>query len=144
LDLNASLTVLSACNSGTGELIAGEGVLSLSRTFILAGSSSVVMTLWSVDDQTSMQLIDRFYRDLALDMSVAEALRSAKLNFLSNASKLNAHPYFWSGFIQLGRDTNIDIKKKNKKWPWYAGGVIIVALILLLAMSLNAKSRSKD
>ncbi len=144
LNLNASLTILSACNSGTGELIEGEGVLSLSRTFIMAGSSSVIMTLWSVDDQTSMQLIDKLYRDLELGMSVAEALRSSKRYFILNANKLYAHPYFWSGFVQLGKDTNIDIKKKSMRWPWYAGGVILLALILLFVIPQNTKSRSED
>ena len=141
LKLNSSLTILSACKSGTGRLLSGEGVMSLSRMFILAGSSSVIMTLWSVDDQTSLKLIENFYRHLSAGETITTALCSSKLDFLAEASKLHAHPYFWSGFIQLGRDTEIQIVKKNTKWLWYAGGAILAGLIIILLFFKKTKPR---
>jgi CHAT domain-containing protein len=141
LGLNSSLTILSACNSGTGELAAGEGVLSLSRMFLLGGSSSVIMTLWSVDDRASKELIGKFYEDIAYDLTVSEALRSSKMDFLRNADKLESHPYFWAGFIQLGKDTSIDIDKNLFRWPYVVSALFVIFLFLTGLFYIKTKSR---
>lgn len=139
--LNSALTVLSACNSGTGELAAGEGILSLSRMFILGGSSSVIMTLWSVDDRASKELINKFYQNLSFDMTISEALRSSKSDFIINSGKLQAHPYFWAGFIQLGKDDRIELEERNLKLPYLISGLVILALIVFFLFFKNTKSR---
>jgi CHAT domain-containing protein len=64
LNLNADLVVLSACNTGLGQIMKGEGVLGLQRAFFLAGTSSVMVSLWSVQDRSTASLMARFYREL--------------------------------------------------------------------------------
>ncbi|MGD1844934.1 MAG: CHAT domain-containing protein, partial [Salibacteraceae bacterium] len=92
LSLPAGLVVLSACETGVGQGDPGEGTRSLGRAFLYAGSQSVIMQLWSVDDRQSAQLIARFYEYLANGKSVPKALQEAKLQALSTADPLTAHP----------------------------------------------------
>ena len=76
--LNATVVVLSACDTSVGPTIGQEGVLNLARAFLLAGARSVVTTLWSVSDATSTALMQRFYQNLTAGQDVAEALASSK------------------------------------------------------------------
>jgi len=132
LELNSGLTVLSACKSGSGELASGEGVMSISRMFLLAGSGSVIMTLWSVDDQASLKLIEGFYRQAAKGETITKALYLSKLGFIEDAGKLQAHPYFWAGFIQLGRDDEIKIANSSgRRLIFIASGLLIIILITI-------------
>ena len=102
MKLNARLTVLSACNTGSGVMRKGEGVMSMSRAFLYAGCPSIVMTLWEVEDKMSANLMMDFYRFLFKGYSKPEALRKAKLLHIQNADPLKAHPYFWLGYIFVG------------------------------------------
>jgi CHAT domain-containing protein len=98
LRLDAEMTVLSACNTGSGRLLAGEGVLGMSRAFLLAGSRSVVVSLWPVADESTAVLMQRLYENKLGGMPTAEALRSAALDL----RKSQAHPSFWAPFIVVG------------------------------------------
>ncbi len=103
--LNADLTVLSACNTGSGEFVEGEGVMGMSRAFLAAGSRSVVVSLWPVASKATERLMVAFYRHLRGGANAADALRSAKLEMIEQARKTNpaeAHPFFWAPFIMLG------------------------------------------
>ncbi|MBN2805878.1 MAG: CHAT domain-containing protein [Prolixibacteraceae bacterium] len=102
MKLDARLAVLSACNTGTGKLRGGEGVMSLSRAFLYAGCPSIVMTLWEVEDKVSADIMLRFYHYLFRGFQKSEALRRAKLDHIKNADPLKAHPYFWQGYILVG------------------------------------------
>jgi CHAT domain-containing protein/Tfp pilus assembly protein PilF len=102
LRLNADLVVLSACETGLGKLVKGEGMLGLTRAFLYAGSSRVVVSLWRVDDAYTADLMESFYRHMRLCQSPARALRSAKLEALRSAGAGYAHPYFWAPFIDVG------------------------------------------
>ncbi len=103
LKLNANLVVLSACNTGSGKMIKGEGVLSLSRGFIQSGATSTVMSLWAVDDCATSELMTNFYKNLKNNKAKNQALREAKLNYINSASdKIEAHPYYWAAFVQSG------------------------------------------
>ncbi|HOI33553.1 MAG TPA: CHAT domain-containing protein, partial [Bacteroidales bacterium] len=129
LDLNASLVVLSACNTGTGKFREGEGIISLTRGFIHAGVPSIVMTNWEVHDQTGSWMMERFYNYLADGMSKDIALQQAKIDFLEQANQLKAHPYFWASYVVIGDATPIS---KGHLLNWYVGvGVIVLLLILL-------------
>lgn len=120
LDLFAELVVLSACETGYGKVIRGEGVLSLSRGFMLAGASSIVTTLWKVNDYTSATLMTLFYQNLNNGMDKPAALRNAKMEFLSKTDKTSGHPAFWSSFISLGNPAPI---KQGGAWWIYAIGI---------------------
>jgi CHAT domain-containing protein len=102
MKLNARLVVLSACNTGSGKMRTGEGVMSMARAFLYAGCPSIVMTLWEVEDKSSATLVLDFYRYLFKGYSKPEALRLAKLEYLTNADPFKSHPYFWMGYIVIG------------------------------------------
>lgn len=102
MKLNARLAVLSACETGTGKLQKGEGVMSMARGFIYAGCPSIVMTLWKVEDKSGVEIMKDFYRYLSKGKSKDVALRMAKLKHLENSDPLTAHPYFWLGYVNIG------------------------------------------
>ena len=98
LDLDAEVVVMSACQTGVGQELKGEGLLGLSRAFLNAGSQRVVASLWSVSDEATAELMAEFYRGLA-DHAPAEALRGARLATMDRYP----HPYYWGAFIITGR-----------------------------------------
>ncbi len=100
LKLNADLVTLSACQSGLGQLIRGEGIEGLNRAFFYAGASAVLMSLWSVNDEATFRLMDSFYRHLREGGDPAGSLRLAKLEILREPSL--SHPFDWAGFILTG------------------------------------------
>jgi filamentous hemagglutinin family protein len=97
LKLNAELVVLSACNTGRGR-ITGDGVIGLSRSFIAAGVPSVVVSLWSVPDESTADLMAEFYRQMQLTPDIAQALRKAMLVTLVK----HPNPVDWAAFTLIG------------------------------------------
>jgi CHAT domain-containing protein/Tfp pilus assembly protein PilF len=121
MDLNADLVVLSACKTGLGEEIRGEGLVGLTHAFIHAGTNSVVVSLWDVNDRSTSMLMERFYQYLKT-MNKSEALRQAKLDLMkgesiaskergiggitegdAEVSQTYSHPFFWAPFILIGK-----------------------------------------
>ncbi|NNE71772.1 MAG: CHAT domain-containing protein, partial [Rhodothermales bacterium] len=101
LPINADMVVLSACETGLGQLVKGEGMVGLTRAFMYAGASTVAVSLWSVSDQSTSTLMREFYGHLrGADASKTEALQRAKLTLLSDES--TAHPFHWAPFILVG------------------------------------------
>ncbi len=131
LDLKAQLTVLSACNTGSGVYLKGEGVMSLSRSFFLAGSKSVLTSLWPVDDCATAQIMKNYYQELHNGKSKEKAITSAKLKYLTLADSNNSHPYYWASFVQFG-NTDPLIKENNPKiLPWLIGVVVFLLTFYL-------------
>ena len=99
------LVVLSACNTGTGEVKTGEGVYGLRRAFVQAGAKGLVMSMWPVPDEETKELMEVFYRHVSGGkMSRSEALRQAALHQMQVAEERygRAHPLFWGAFVYLG------------------------------------------
>jgi CHAT domain-containing protein/tetratricopeptide (TPR) repeat protein len=96
------LAILSACETGIGKELPGEGVFSIARGFAYAGCPAVVMSLWQVNDTYTAKLMEYFYANLTQGKEIDLAVRNAKLTFLENADSREAFPYYWSGFIAQG------------------------------------------
>ena len=105
LDLvGTDLVVLSACQTGTGETVSGEGVFGLRRAFQHAGARSIVMSMWSVPDKQTRELMQGFYENWLSGDSKSGALRKSALKILSDRRESidSAHPLFWGGFVLAG------------------------------------------
>ncbi len=110
LDLyGTKLVVLSACDTGVGEVKNGDGVYGLRRALVLAGSETQVMSLWSVSDEGTRELMVAYYKRLLKGEGRGEALRQVRLKMLE--SKKRQHPYYWASFIQSGEWANLDGKR---------------------------------
>lgn len=123
LDINSDLVVLSACNTGLGKVVGGEGMLGMQRSFFYAGTSTVVVSLWNVYDRSTASFMNEFYKALlhnqsddgwldstlrwvGWDTSIpfgqkASAMRQAKLKMVKHP--LFNHPIYWAPFIVVGR-----------------------------------------
>lgn len=103
LKVRADLVVLSACETGLGQLIKGEGVVGLTRAFMYAGAPSVAVSLWSVSDASTSLLMNHLYSGLVDTRGLAksDALREAKLSLLE--APATAHPFHWAPFVLMGR-----------------------------------------
>lgn len=105
LDLRGTaLVVLSACETGRGEIRAEEGVFGLRRAFIIAGARALVVSLWSVPDSETRDLMISFYAHLTAGKGVATALSLAQQQMRSRKK----HPYFWAAFICIGEDAPLE------------------------------------
>ncbi|HRH37315.1 MAG TPA: CHAT domain-containing protein, partial [Flavobacteriales bacterium] len=123
LDLRAQLAVLTACETGTGRNDDGEGVRSLGYSFAYAGCPSLVMSLWSIDEKVSSEIIARFYEHLADGMAKHEALRQAKLDHLNGAPDELALPYYWAGIVLVGDVAPVEVGRTNWWWWLLAGAM---------------------
>jgi CHAT domain-containing protein len=105
LDLNSELLVLSACETASGKMVKGEGILSFARSFSFAGTKSILTSLWRVDDEATKEIMTIFYKNLRLGQSKDFALQKAKIHYLKSARK-NA-PNYWAAFVAVGDMTPI-------------------------------------
>ncbi|HKU76117.1 MAG TPA: CHAT domain-containing protein [Pyrinomonadaceae bacterium] len=104
LDLPIDLVVLSACQTGVGKQVPGEGLIGLMRGFMHAGTQSVVVSLWNVDDEATAELMKRFYQHMLgkNELPPAAALRQAKREMLAHPNERWRAPFYWAGFIIQG------------------------------------------
>lgn len=129
LEFPVELVVLSACNTGLGKDVKGEGLIGLTRGFMYAGASSVVASLWKVDDEATAELMRLFYGHMLGDgLSPAAALRKAQMTM--SQQKRWESPYFWAGFVIQGQYLQ---RTKPNRFP-----IRIVAVGLLAAAALSA------
>ncbi|HZH71521.1 MAG TPA: CHAT domain-containing protein, partial [Mariniphaga sp.] len=137
LDLNARLTVLSACNTGRGKLRKGEGIMSLARGFLYAGCPSIIMSLWEVEDNAGTEIMHSFYQSVKKGINTDEALRQAKLKYLENANTRLAHPHYWLGYVSIGNSDPL-----FRSYDYYFFGIIFLLLIALAADQILLRRRS--
>ena len=127
LKLNSELVTLSACQTGLGQLIKGEGVVGLSRAFFYAGASSALISLWAVHDQATSQFMERYYFHLRTSHSVMDALQKTKLEMID--SGVLSHPYYWAAFIVTGNTDKVI-------YPSHVKNVIFFGIIIVLAVAI--------
>jgi len=125
--LNADLAILSACNTGTGEIKKGEGVMSLSRAFTYAGCPSLLLSLWSVPDGGTAELVDTFLEQLQQGETKDKALQTAQFKYLNNTSPDRLHPMYWAGLVPSG---DMQAVKFSHNSPWWWGIILILGIII--------------
>ena len=134
LDLHGTqLVVLSACDTGLGQVKSGQGVHGLRRALVLAGTQTQVMSLWQVADATTEDLMLAYYDRLLDGQGRSEAMRQAQLALLRRDP--TAHPYFWAGFIVSGDPTpmtGLEPRHVRSPSPLTAGGLALVVVVALL------------
>lgn len=104
LKLSADLVVLSACRTGLGKIVDGEGIIGLTRAWMYAGTPSLVVSLWSVNDRSTSRLMEQFYRNIRHERDFSDSLRAAKLNLIEEGEEAYSNPYFWAGFVLIGEE----------------------------------------
>jgi CHAT domain-containing protein len=141
LKLNSDLIVLSACRSGLGKNVSGEGFVGLTRGFTSAGTRSIVASLWKVDDEATSELMNHFYQAMFKEgLPPAAALQKAKQAMQANAAW--HHPYYWAAFVLQGEyREGIQIRSSRAmRTP------VVIALVTasgMLGFGLYAWSRRK-
>jgi CHAT domain-containing protein/tetratricopeptide (TPR) repeat protein len=99
INLSCGLMTLSACETGVSHVAPGDELLGLARAFLKAGAPSLLLSLWTVDDEATASLMRSFYERLRMGEGIAASLRYAQIERL----RADAHPYFWSPFVLIGR-----------------------------------------
>gem|GEM_PF-1013507 len=140
LKINSSLVILNACNTGTGKLQVGEGIMSLARGFQYAGVPSVITTLWPVDDQSSSTVMKLFFKNIYAGMGQREALMKARNTYISQATKANGAPYFWAGQVLIGNPGSISINHGIRHLE-IVFILIVTALTLILVLVFHKKKQ---
>lgn len=136
-EVNTQLIVLSGCRTGVGKTMKGEGVFSLARGFAAAGIPSTITTLWSVDDQMTYNIMEKFYELLQQGESSDEALQKAKLLFLEEQDGENILPYYWASTVVLGNVMQMENSIFTESFLFRA--VLAISLVLSVAAFLLRK-----
>lgn len=135
LDFEHKAILLSACQSAAGQVVQGEGLLSLARAFFAGGASAVVGTLWPVRDDEAAALFSEIYRRLARGSPLGEAVREAQLEGFRNG----APPEAWAGVVLLG-DADWALSRYESRKPDRRGFVVVaVAGVLLVALAVRLR-----
>ena len=138
LNLSAGLVVLSGCNTGFGVLQGNEGLISIARSFLYTGVRTIAFTLWQVADEAGAALTIGFYKHIRKGEPLNKALRNAKLEFLSAADPVKAHPFYWAGYIVVGKNDSISLHR-NLTWLYIA----VIMMMLTGAAWAIKKRKSK-
>ena len=138
LDIPAELTVLSACNTGTGKIAKGEGIMSLGNAFQYAGTKSLLLSRWEVSDKTTPELMKYFYTNLKEGMNKAKALQQAKLTYLKTSKITRSHPFFWGSFYLLGNSDPIDFNTPKTFWIY---GILTILILLSIGIILYRRKK---
>ncbi|MCK4750266.1 MAG: CHAT domain-containing protein, partial [Bacteroidales bacterium] len=125
LSLSSPMVVLSSCETAGGVLQRGEGIMSLSRSFLQAGAASVVHSLWPVEDTKGTEIMVGFYREMYRGQSKSRALSNAKKQYLATNPPFYTHPYYWATFQVSGDRAALKIN-----WSW----VVIPGCVLLFML----------
>ncbi len=133
LDIPADLTVLSACNTGVGQVANGEGIMSLGTAFQYAGTKSLLLSSWEVSDRTTPILMKYFYANLNKGMHKDKALQQAKLKFINTADTFYTNPFYWGSFYLLGDSAPliIDTPTDVKSIYWILLALVLVCFFLI-------------
>jgi CHAT domain-containing protein/tetratricopeptide (TPR) repeat protein len=99
LDLTGKFVALSACETGLNKIVSGEELIGLTHGFLAAGASSLLLSLWTVNDESTLDLMKNFYREMRGGNNLSKSLQLTQIQLLRE----NSHPYYWSPFVLIGR-----------------------------------------
>ena len=140
LNLQADMAVLSACNTGVGELKTGQGLVAMNTAFMAAGVPAVLSSLWSAPDEATNQIMINFYSFLKKGQTKSLALKNAKLKYLKSTKDPNLkHPYYWAGFIVTGDVSAIASPSQSN--TIYVALLVIAGLFVLLFLGKRFRSK---
>src|SRR5450432_1175727 len=131
------MIVISACETGRGEFVHNEGVISFARAFLYAGCPSTINTLWKADDHSTAEIVRLFYKYLEQGESKSRALQHAKLEFI-RTNPLYRNPAYWSHIILTGNPCAL--YKKKQPWIW---AVLAISCGTMLFFTIRKKRRKK-
>ncbi len=131
LNIRPRLAILNGCQTGTGTYYQSEGTMSFARAFYRLEAESVLMTLWSVDDKTTAEVLELFYEGMENGKELDLAVQEAKLTFIKNVNNDElANPYYWAG-IQLSGKAD-PLLQKSYHWWITAAGFALMAFALVV------------
>lgn len=138
--ITSKMVVLSSCNTGAGKIRQGEGIMSMARAFAYAGSPSVIMSAWEVQDDAGVDLMAGFYQYLKKGYSKSKALQKSRLDFLENATQVRSLPYFWSSYLIIGDEDPLFLNP----YRFIVTGMAVVLLVIggIILAKKQLKSRS--
>ncbi|KYP13199.1 CHAT domain-containing protein [Flavihumibacter sp. CACIAM 22H1] len=133
------LVIISACESANGTLASGEGLLSLSRAFLYAGSKGVIASLWKSEDQVTAYIIQDFRKQLKAGKSVEAALQAAKLKLLKDAAipVQFKQPNYWAHLVYIG-----NCSQESSGFNWKVAGALVLGFLLVMSLVYFRKSSS--
>ena len=140
LKLKARLAVLSACESGIGQVHPGEGVMSMANAFIYSGCRTVVMSFWKVSDQSSVPLMKSFYKGIRARLPIEQALRQAKLEYIDHADELSANPLFWAAYVSYGDPEPLHFSRWT--WPMILAVAFLAAVCFVIFWVIRIKRKA--
>ncbi len=129
LNLHGSHVFINACESGSGPLNEGEGLMSLGLAFALAGSTSIIQHQWEAPDRGAYKISLEYYKNLSKN-NPAKSLNKAKLEYLENCSSGYDHPYYWAGIVCFGE------KDLNKDFNFIYVFLAAICLVAFIAIML--------
>ena len=147
LDIDSEMVVLSACQTGSGKSVVGEGLMSLSRAFVQSGSNAAVGAYWNAPDYATKELMTLFYSNLKEGMSKSKAMQQAQIEYLTNdkiSSPTIRSPFFWASWAIYGDDQPLRMNSSYldfTSWKTYFLLAILAFLIFLLFKYLFKKSK---
>ena len=138
----SQFVLLSACQTNIGKAATGEGIYSLARGFASVGIPAVAATLWKADEQSVYAISGKMNEYLAKGMSKSEALKKAKIWFISNNDRAHQLPYYWANMILIGNTEPIVLVKDNYAGWWIASMLLILVVIIaiIIARQQNANT----
>ncbi len=141
LKLNSDLVVLSSCGSGLGKFDESEGILGMTKAFFDAGTKSIIVSLWEVNDKFTSKLMTIFYQKLSEGFDKSEALRLAKIEFIK---KYSPNPYFWAAFVLSGNTSKLKIETASAISPFVTVLLFVILLTLIAYIIMRRKKISKS
>lgn len=138
MHLQAELVVLSACETATGQIVQGEGVMSLARAFRYAGCPSMISSVWNADGRSSHDLMLGLYPLLQAGQPKVVALQQTQLQFLGQCMPDLTHPYYWANYVLIG---NGEVIRKGTPWTIIAAGLVAVLILGAVFVFFSEKNR---